>query len=377
MLKRLLILKLLIFSAWTLTSAQSPDNTLFYQDSQIHEADSNKLYFKLDNLNFFKNNEYFNKFVEGFTYIGYWVRPTFTYQPTGKVRIEAGAHMLQYSGVKGPTQFEPFYRVQYKMLPGIDLVMGNLYSTLNHNMIEPMYGFDRYINANSEHGIQFLFNNKRFTGDLWLNWEKFIFVNDPEKEQFSQGFTSRFLLTEPDKPLKIAVPIQYLFAHKGGQVTQDTMPLFTRMNLTGGLSAEYDINHRFIKSVSASAFFLYYRDNTFSRHIIPLIEGHGSYANIYLKTSCINFTVGYWNGFRFFNPRGEESFSNLSFTDPTYYETRRELILAKAFIHHSISKGIRLAAAFESYYDHKNEKYDYYYALYVLCNLKYLVRDAK
>jgi len=67
-------------------------------------------------------------------------------------------------------------------------------------MIEPMYGFDRYIEENVESGIQFLYHNSHYRGDLWLNWQKFIEFNDPQKEQFSVGYTSEISITNPSKP---------------------------------------------------------------------------------------------------------------------------------------------------------------------------------
>ena len=98
--------------------------------------------------------------------------------------------------------------------------------------------------------------------------------------------------------------------------------------------------------------------------------------------------MGYWNGYKFFNPRGDRMFSNISgikptydierlATPPRYTETRRAYILSKVFIHHEIYEGINLAAVFESYYDYRSGQFDLYYALYVLCNMKFFVHKVK
>jgi len=53
------------------------------------------------------------------------------------------------------------------------------------------------------------------------------------------------------------------------------------------------------------------------------------------------------------------------------------LFLSKVFIHHEISHGINLAAAYESFYDYKNSNYDFYYALYIVCNMDFLIHKIK
>ncbi len=262
--------------------------------------------------------------------------------------------------------------------------MGNLYSALNHRMIEPMYGFDRYLEENLESGVQFLYHGERYKGDLWLNWQKFIGYNDPQKEQFSVGHTSEILLTNPDNPLKLIVPIQFLVAHKGGQNTVDSSNMITRANITSGLSLQYHFDHSFFSCIGAYGYYLVYKDLSPTPNI-DFKQGNATYANVYFNTSLVNLTLGYWTGSRFFNPRGERIFSNISTVGdierlavpPRYAVKNRSLILSKLFIHHEIYKGINLAAAFESYYDYKEKRYDLYYALYILCNLKFFVHEAK
>ena len=386
MTKKLLLSIFLMITSILSGLSQSPDNRYFLQPSILDSANNQKIIFRIENINFLRNLEYFNPIAEGHTFLGYIIRPSVIYQPTANTSLQLGIHLLKYSGNKNFAQALPFFRFQYRARPELDIVMGSLYSTLNHGMIEPMYGSDRYIEENAENGIQFLYHAKHYRGDLWLNWQNFIRFNDNQKEQFSLGYTSELILTDKSKPTKIALPIQFLFAHKGGQNTLDTTSMITRFNGAIGLSVEQKLDHKFVKSLGGYGYYLVYRDLV-SPHIIAYSQGNGKYVNVYLNTSFINFTAGYWHGFQFFNPRGERLFSNIStiydhdrlgVPVPGQYRTQnRSLLLSKVFIHHDISKAICLAASFESFYDYKNSINDYNYTLCLICNLDFFIHKLK
>ncbi|MGA1977643.1 MAG: hypothetical protein ABSG89_07275 [Bacteroidales bacterium] len=383
--KKFLIISLLIIAACGGVFSQSPDNLYFKQPSILDTANSHKIMFRVEDINFFRNLEYFNPIAEGHTYIGFILRPSFSYQPTANTCLQVGIHLLKYSGNNDFAQTLPFFRFQYRILPNFDLILGSLYSTLNHGMIEPIYGFDRYIEDNVENGMQFLYHNPHFKADLWLNWQNFIKFDDTQKEQFSVGYSSEVILTDQSKPLKLSIPVQFLFAHRGGQNTLDTARMFTRFNGAVGFSSEYTFDRRFVKRIGAYAYYLIYKD-IITPHDIAYSYGNATYANIYLNTSFINFTVGEWTGFQFFNPRGERLFSNISTIDdpdrlgtPTpgqYIIPQRNLFLSKVFFHHNICKGIDLCAAFESFYDYKNSIFDYNYDLYVICNMDFFIHKV-
>jgi len=57
-----------------------------------------------------------------------------------------------------------------------------------------------------------------------------------KRNSSSRNIHQIFQITNPSKPLKISIPIQFLFAHKGGQNTLDTTSMFTRFNGALGLS---------------------------------------------------------------------------------------------------------------------------------------------
>ena len=74
-------------------------NTLFNENKEIDSTRADNLYFSLHNYNVMKSNEYFGEIYEGFTLIGYILKPRLIYYPNKKVKIEVGGSFLKYSGL--------------------------------------------------------------------------------------------------------------------------------------------------------------------------------------------------------------------------------------------------------------------------------------
>ena len=94
-----LILILVFVSSTTIITAQEFFPKSFIEPTAINEKQVGELYFNIRNTNFVRNNEFFNNIVEGYTLIGYFVDPTISYTPSKNTKIEAGVHLLKYSGV--------------------------------------------------------------------------------------------------------------------------------------------------------------------------------------------------------------------------------------------------------------------------------------
>ena len=186
--KNIFIILIQIFFAGNI---YSQDNSIFLTYNEVKDTNEYKLFFDFKSTSFLKNNEYF-EIIRGWTGIGFMLKPQLTYQPTKTTKIEAGYFLEKFSGRSSFYKPLPLFRIKQKLSKSLEVVMGHLYGNLNHKLAEPMFQFDRYYSDNVEYGIQFLFNNKYFESDLWINWEKFIFYNDPFKEEFILGNVSSF-----------------------------------------------------------------------------------------------------------------------------------------------------------------------------------------
>jgi hypothetical protein len=351
----------LICNGFTLFS-QEFDAPLF-KETKINSEDSNKLFLGIENNNFIKNNEYFNKFYDGYTLIGYFITPKLIYHPTHNTKIEAGVHLLKYSGLNDYTQALPVLSFQYKISNHIDMVLGTLYGTLNHKLIEPIFQFERYYENNVENGLQFLFNYRFIESDNWFNWEKFIFKNSPYKEEFTFGSSNKIKLTGEKSHFTVSIPVQLLVAHRGGQIDTANTNLQTISNSTAGLTLGYHFKKGFIKYIGLDNYYLYYKDLATSG--LAFKDGSALYSNLNIESKHFFLMLGYWKGHEFIAPRGEPLFQSISEKDPNYFEHNREIITGKLSYNHSIYKDIKIGVRFESYYDLPTKNFDFAYGVFI------------
>ena len=141
--KPILILNLMIFCL--ATSVNGQNNTLSSQNPKIDTNDLNVLFLKVDNLNFFKDNEFKAEKVSGYTLPGFRLSPKLSLALHKNILLEAGVHLLNYWGAnkypcysyldisswqgeqyqKG-VHFLPLFRAQVSLKDNLHLVFGNL-----------------------------------------------------------------------------------------------------------------------------------------------------------------------------------------------------------------------------------------------------------
>ena len=92
------------------TTAQ-PLEQFFANNKNVN--DSSKLNLSIENTNFLKNNEYFGDFAQGYTLIGYFLKPKINFSPHKKLKISAGVHLQKYSGIDKFTEIQPTFSVLF------------------------------------------------------------------------------------------------------------------------------------------------------------------------------------------------------------------------------------------------------------------------
>ncbi len=350
------------------------NNSIFHTEKQFSDADSNKLFFRIENTNLIKNNEYFNNLVDGSTLIGYFLKPSLLYYPGPKTKIQGGVHLLKYSGIDNFTQAIPTFTFHYNITNSFSLILGTLYGTLNHQLIEPVFQFEKYIENNIENGLQILVNSKHFESDTWLNWEKFIFQDDPFQEEFTVGTSNKLILTNPESKINVSIPFQALIAHKGGQIDASEDNIQTLINSASGIICEFRNNSgKFIKSFATEQYLVTFDDISPTKQL-PYIQGYGFYSKYYINTRLINLMLGYWYGDYFIAPRGEPLFQSVSQKYTGYVEPQKQLIVSKLFFQKAINKDINLGIRFESYYDLINDNFDFSYGLHIVFNRNFFLK---
>ncbi len=231
----------------SITIAYSQSFNFFFEDTVKSEHKS-KLSLKIDNLNFLKNNEYFNSFVQGYTLIGYWLKPQVIYNISPRLSFNVGFHAQKYSGVKGFSEFKPLLSLIYKTGKNAKLVFGTLSPTLNHNMGDYLVAEELVLTDNIESGLQFIYKTNRIYSDTWLDWKQFIFKNSPYPEIIFFGSSNIFSLIK-NKNSEFNLFLGGTVSHVGGQIDASEVRVETIMNSKTGLSYKYIIKSKLINSV--------------------------------------------------------------------------------------------------------------------------------
>ena len=361
----------IIFSFISLQGIAQQCNRIFENVNQIVVPDSNNFLLRVENTNLMKNNEYFNKFVEGYTFIGYFLHPRLVYFPSSNTKIETGIHLLKYSGIKSFTQTFPTFQFQYKAGKKLDIVFGTIYGTVNHKLIEPLFQFDRYITEHIENGLQFLWNSNSLQSDLWVNWEQFIFPQSAYQEKFTIGFVNTYYPLKNTSGSKFYIPFQMIATLRGGQNISIDANLESIFNFAGGIGYSIDSITPKIHKFSIEGYALSFTDASPSKQL-PYINGRGFFINGTLSAKNSVMQVGWWFGDFFYSSRGESIYKSVSDIDLKYSEPKRALITAKFQYGKTIAEKIKLGVRLESFYDLYNGSLDYAYGVYLTFNRDFL-----
>ena len=348
-------------------------NKSFCVNPIINKNDSNKLFLRVENTNFFKNDEYFGELTSGLTYIGAFVRPTLVYYPYSKVKITAGAHLLKYSGLDIVSQVLPVFSFQYQPTEGINFIMGSLYGAANHSIVEPMYSFEHYLINNLENGIQLLIDKSRFYTDIWVNWEKFILKTSHSQEHILGGIHSNYIISGKKESSNLKIDFQSIFAHKGGQYHDEGETLQTLVNMSFALKYIKKIDSKYLKSLGFDAYYLTYNDVS-PLPQLPYTMGYAIYSEAFINTKLIGFKVGYWSGEYYISSKGNPLFMSVSEKNQDFLLPRTELITAKIALRKQWFKDVVFEARFEPYLDLQQRQFEYSYSVYVVFNRNFFLK---
>lgn len=295
---------------------------------------------------FFRDNEFSNPMIKGYTLPGFRLNPTLSYAPTPNINVELGAYMLRFWGADSYPNLAysdiaywsgdqkkakglhtlPFFRVSYTK-GGLGVVLGNLYGGYHHRLLQPLYAGELNLTADPEAGAQLIYTNKWLDADVWINWESFIYKNDEHQEAFTFGISSRLKYNNEHSRLHVYSPVQAIFQHRGGEIdTITTNSVQTNMNLAAGLGARYDINHRAIHSAAIEADALLY--NQQKGKLYPFQRGWALFVHGQLDVAKVKCRVGYYRSHRFLTLFGYPFYGDMSVSDPGLTFDDRQLLTA-------------------------------------------------
>ena len=349
---------------------------LYTTDYKIDPLYKNQLSVEVDNLSFFKDNEFNSTVQRGYTLPGFWLQLKAVYYPLSNIKIEAGAHSIWYWGTTRYPAFAyrgipeyggkdylhnvhvlPFFRAQVSLSDNIDVVLGNIYGGANHGLIEPLYNPELNLSSDPEKGAQLLYKSKWVESDLWIDWITFIYNLDTHQEAFAAGNTTRFKLNVPESRIHMYVPIQGLAYHKGGEIDVTNIVAQTIMNGSLGAGLRWNINRRILDYINAEfdvAGYIYPKGSTdtFKR-------GRGYYSKVSALLKDFNISMSYWSCKDFVSV-----FGNTFYSSTTTREEYKGMIFEKPKMlnfcvdySRSFGKGFAFGANVEAYYNLSGKLY--------------------
>ena len=238
---------------------------------ELLPEETGQLAIALDNISFFKDNEFEGEQSKGYSLPGLWVQPRLTWQPLDNVRLEAGFHALIYDGAnkfpcyayhdiarwKG-NQYQsgahllPFFRAQAR-LGSVDFVLGDIYGAEHHGIDGPLWNPEMTLTQDPEMGFQLLVNRPRWHLDAWLNWQSFIFEEDTHQEAFTVGVTQRLNLNSPSAVWHWYLPTTVLVQHRGGEQDATSMGVQTITNGGLGVGLQWHAGMSLLQRLTAEA----------------------------------------------------------------------------------------------------------------------------
>ena len=327
---------------------------------------------------FVRDAEYFLPYTKGYSALGFFMKPTLTYNHDERLSLSVGLHLLGIAGDhKKLREVSPIVRIEYKPNKNIMIVGGTLSDGfIGHGLYQPMYDYDRLFYANKEDGLQLFAGTKHWRSKMWCNWEDFIVIDSPWQEKFTFGWVNALKFEK--KRHTFEIPIHLLMNHRGGQIdaVQDSC-IETLANVAAGLEYDKHFNHGFLNSIGAKLPLFGFSNRSNEQHIhTHFKKGWGIYPQLYINGSWTKSTsskengyevikvqhehflcgnIGYWYGDGFVSGRGSYLFQSRSYFDDAFERRYRHMLTVEA----AYELNFVLRTRFQAYYDLDERSVDY------------------
>lgn len=339
----------------------------------ISQETATRLTFKADYSGFFRNNEYFEDYVKGYTLTGNHFTPRLALKLNEKSSFEVGAHMLKYNGINSFTEVSPYISMKVSPLLGFDVVLGSFNLSERMPLSDKIFSEERLLTDFIEEGLLLKYKANQLRVQAWLDWEKFIFSGDPFRERFKVGGIA---LWHSDKALKTNVQfkVQTLIQHKGGQIDNSGLPISTIMNHAFSISLNHDAATGKQFSLSGSL----YTFNDLNGNA-PWVSENGWALDfpVSFHSEKTSLTAGYWFADAFIAPYGNPVFQTSSLTDPSINMPDNSIAYFVLNYDYGLAKGVWLNLGLSNYYLTAFNSFNYHYSLKIIFSESFFLTNLE
>ncbi|WP_035563806.1 hypothetical protein [Hymenobacter sp. IS2118] len=331
----------------------------------------------LHSFTFFKNNEYFNKIVDGYTLFGTQLNPQLVYYPTKDLRLEAGVFLWKDFGNPQLQQVRPTYRATWTK-DNHQFMLGNIRANLNHDYIEPLLNFERVILNPLEEGLQYRYLGNRLFLDVWVDWQRQQYRNSNFQEEIAGGLSGSYRISGDNSNWQITLPFQLTATHRGGQIDTVDKPLQTLVNEAAGIGVYRPLNGGVLRAVRFNGYVLGFQDNSPTQGQNPFKYGNGFYLNTTFETRYADVMLSYWRGSRFIAPLGGDLYQSASRTvsNSAFLDRERRILLVRLLRDFRISDAAALTVRVEPVYDFNAKLLDYSFGVYLNFRQEWLLGNV-
>ena len=331
----------------------------------------------LNAFTFFKDNEYFNKIVDGYTLFGTQLNPQLVYYPSKNLRLEAGVLLWKDFGNPQLKQVRPTYRATWTT-GRHQFILGNIRPNLNHNYIEPLFNFERVMLNPLEEGLQYRYLGDKLFLDFWVDWQRQQYRYSNYQEEIAGGLSSSYRLTRPESAIQVTLPFQFTAIHHGGQIDTLDKPLQTLFNEAVGIEVRRSLSNSTIRALRFNGYVLGFQDNSPTQGQNPFKYGRGLYLNTTLETRYADVMLSYWKGSRFMAPLGGDLYQSASRTvsNPEFLDRQRNILLVRLLRDFRISDAAALTVRVEPLYDFNAQLLDFSFGVYLNFRQEWLLGNV-
>lgn len=312
---------------------------------------------------FFKNNEYFAPYIEGYTLIGYQLRPTVGWRIHPKIVLTGGLQAMMYGGLDNAHYVRPHFAALWKANDWLSVQMGSLPGVASHPAHEAMQDPEGQITEKPELGLQLWISRPKLKGSVWLNWRQFIFIGDTIPERFSAGASMLFAPTPAKSGASFEMPFVLIFNHIGGQISDypQKMQSLANVSVAPSLvvrSSSWSFVQRLALTVHALGF-----HTMAGSEVRPFADGYALSPELSLKASYLQAALAFYHAHNYYAPHGNPLLSSLSnYDDDCYSENRNMLTFSASFVK-AISRVARFSVDAKGYLDTDDSRLDYSYGM--------------
>jgi len=308
-----------------------------------------ELSLRIKNINFVKNNEYYNPVTEGYTLIGFFLQPELVYSPSGKVTLRAGTHLLKYSGTDKFSQVRPVFSTTLYINNKSSLTIGSLSGSDNHLLFDPHFNRERKYSAYAEDGFQLTVSNDHVFTDTWLSWENYIFRGDSAREVFSFGESFRYTSPIIAGFIQLEFPVQFQFKHFGGQISNYPEHVETYFNIATGLRINFNLAQK--RSGQFGIEYLRFLNNEFNGEALSGIsKGYASWLRFHYTYKALYIGAAFWNSHNFYAPDGNSIYGSISDYQADVVIPDRKILTNSICLTLLPESYLELFLGFETYY---------------------------